>query len=424
MQNACDIVMLTMNNYQFTEACLRSLFSCDAGFPFNVHVFDNASSDGTPDNLIRDFRGKLRLWRSDSNLGFSGGNNKVLERTKSRFACLLNNDTIVTPGWLGEMVAAAECGRRVGVVGSRGNNANPEGRPEQAVDLDISPGQVGAAEELQRAATRLSRAQPRFSEAASVVGYCMLLRRSMLNRIGLLDTRFWPGNFEDDDLCHRAREAGYKIVIANRSLVYHFVSSTMKSATRWRHMFRVNRGLFRSKWVETGREADIGSRPRPRLRLAVEMPRNRAAAHRALAVCDELRLRGCLVHTFGPPTDSPPPDRMVPHVASQSPERMYASSAVVLHRQGPPELQDGRAHVRLAFDGKYNPSKPSRQLVIGRKEDWRFAPDFVSVRWSGEHHRALREGAKNRPEMFHEMVDKIEDHLLRLQEKACEETPS
>jgi len=423
MRNACDIVILSMNNYQFTEACLTSLFSCDAGFPFSVHVFDNASTDGTPDNIVRDFRGRVRVWRSDSNLGFSGGNNKVLERTRSRFACLLNNDTIVTPGWLGEMVAAAEQERRrVGVVGSRGNNANPSVRPEQVVDFDTSLDQMDQ-EGLGRAAARLSRAQPRFSDASAVVGYCMLLRRSMLDRIGLLDTRFWPGNFEDDDLCFRAAEAGYGIAVANRSLVYHFVSSTLKGATKWRHMFGVNRELFRAKWTDTGRQAALGVRARPRLRLAVEMPLTRAAAHRVRAVCNELRLRGGLVHTFGPPGSTPPPD-MVPHVASALPGRQHGDSAVVLHQSEPTAFRTGsREHVLLSLEGRYNPSRACRQLVLGQRNDRRFVPDFLSVRWSGDQRRVVHKNAKNRPETFHEMVDRIERHLLDLQEAVCEKTP-
>ena len=221
MKNICDVVILTMNHYKFTKLCLDSLHTFDAGFPTALHVFDNCSTDGTPDNITRDFFGKVRVWRSDQNLGFAAGNDMVIDRTNGRFVCLLNNDTITTPNWLGEMVEAMESDPRIGIVGCRGNNA---GGKDQTVNCaysanidDIDLGKVC------KYSKRLAKAQPRFRAAPEVIGFCMLLRRSMLNRIGLLDTRFWPGNFEDNDLCRRAVEAGYRIIVANRCFVYHFV---------------------------------------------------------------------------------------------------------------------------------------------------------------------------------------------------------
>lgn len=407
MRNSCDIIILSMNNYRFTKACLDSLFSCEAGFPHSVHLLDNASTDGTPDNVARDFSGRVRVWRSDRNLGFAGGNNIVLGRTKGRFACLLNNDTVVTPGWLGEMVAAMEHDCRVGIVGCRGNNANREERPEQAVDFDTTLDALDTAG-LHQASVRLSRAQPRFKNLEQVVGYCMLLRRTMLNKVGLLDARFWPGNFEDNDLCLRAVEAGYKAVVANRSFVYHFVSSTMRHI-RWQHMFAVNRELFDRKWTETGRTATVGARPRERLKVAVEMPRNSSTAKKLLSVCEELQSRGNLVHTFGPP-NQPPSSRAVPHIAASDPEKRYADCKVVLHCFEPPEVADGRVHVYLMLGrGRYNTSKCHR-LVFGRSDDRRFAPEFVSVRWL-DAVRPRRGELAELPPTFYDMVDRVEEHL-------------
>jgi GT2 family glycosyltransferase len=414
MKNLCDIVVLSLNNYRLTKACLESVLSCDAGFPFALHLFDNASSDGTPDSAARDFGGRVRVWRSGRNLGFAGGNNAVLSRTRGRFACLLNNDTVAAPGWLGEMVAAAEQDPRVGVVGCRGNNANLSERPEQAVDFDATPETMDVAE-LRRAAAALSLAQPRFRAMNLVVGYCMLLRRTMLDRVGLLDARFWPGGFEDEDICRRAVEAGYKVAIANRSLVYHYISCTLREE-RWRGVFEANREIFRRKWVDTGRIDAIRARPRRQLRIAAEAPQDEATAQKLLAVCEELAARGAKVHMFCLPGRPPPPDCGVPRVASAAAEKRYADSDIVIHCARPPHppAQDRRLHVQLVTgEDEYNPPDGCYRLALGRANDRRFAPKSVSVKWTDATKQG-RGSPERAPETFYDMVDGIEEHFLGL----------
>jgi GT2 family glycosyltransferase len=412
MKNLCDIAVLSFNNYGLTKACLESVLSCDAGFPFALHLFDNASSDGTPDSATRDFGDRVRVWRSDRNLGFAGGNNIVLSRTCGRFACLLNNDTVATPGWLGEMVAAAEQDPRVGVVGCRGNNVNLLERPEQAVDFSATPETMDVAE-LHKAAAVLSRAQPQFKAVDMVVGYCMLLRRTMLDRVGLLDARFWPGNFEDEDICRRAVEAGYSVALANRSLVYHYISRTMCDE-RWRGVFEVNREIFRRKWVDSGRVDVIGERPRRQLRIAAEVPQGEPMAKKLSAVCEELAARGAKVHMFCLPGHPPPPDCGVPHVASAAAEKMYADSDIVLHCTCPTApAQDRKLHVQLVTgENGYNPSGGRYRLALGRSDDRRFAPRFVSVKWTGA--TKQRRVSPEHAATFYDMVDRIEEHFRGL----------
>lgn len=420
MRDACDIIILTMNNYRFTKACLESLFSCDAGHPFSVHVFDNASADGTPDSLAKDFP-RVKVWRSDTNLGFAGGNDVVLDRTGSRFACLLNNDTIVTEGWLGEMVSAMNASPQVGIVGCRGNNANMKESPEQAVGLEDMKLEELDMSRLHHAARKMSHESKRFTRANKVVGYCMLLRRTMLREIGLLDTRFWPGNFEDNDICCRAVEAGYKIVVSNRSLVYHFVSTTFRQDEEaWHRLFAVNKRLFDSKWSDTGRIDSIGTKLRDRLRVAMEIPEDAAAATKILAICEELRTRGVLVHTFGQPVTS----GSVTHVRSQEPEKRYGDSHVVFHCPNAPSKKEkggsSRAHVHLAVgNGRYNPCKRHYRLRIGRRDDWRFSPKAVSVQWRERGDPAIRQASDDPPEEFHDTVDRIEEYIRILQGIAC-----
>ena len=417
MKNICDVVILTMNHYKFTKLCLDSLHAFDAGLPVTLHVFDNCSTDSTPDNITRDFFGKVRVWRSDQNLGFAAGNNMVIDRTNGRFVCLLNNDTIVTPGWLGEMVEAMESNPRIGIVGCRGNNVG--GNKDQTVNCDyVADIDNVDLDEVCKHAKRLAKSHPRFRTAPWVVGFCMLLRRSMLNRIGLLDTRFWPGNFEDNDLCRRAVEAGYRVVVANRSFVYHFVSTTFKdNAAQWHTTFQVNKEKFGAKWDDTGRKECIGRHPRDRLKVAVELPSEPVAAGKAMDICDELRHRGGDIHTFGSLAVAPPTDTGTTHVAAASLDRQIAGSLVVLHCEPPTATFGGVSHVRLVlWDDPNANAERYHVLLIGSADDDRFRPRMMKVRWRDRDDRQRKRGRIVQPDgSFHDMVDRIEKYLYDLQ---------
>lgn len=426
MNNSCDIVILTRNHYQYTKLCLESLFGCDSGYSVSVNVFDNASTDGTPDNLVRDFGDKVTVWRSDQNLGFAAANNMVLDRTKGRFACLLNNDTVVTPNWLGEMIEVMESDSRIGIVGCRGNNVSAGAVSDQAVDwkcdVDIDNANIAAVNSL---AAKMSRLRPRLKIVGRVVGFCMLMRRSMINTIGLLDERFWPGNFEDNDICNRAVEAGYKIAVANRSFVHHFISTTFRDDEKeWHRLFAINKARYKAKWVDNGRIEHVGEQSKERLRAAFEIPTDTADRHKVVQICEELRMRGGLVHTFSGSQGDRQIDCGIPHVTSVTPSRRYGGCPVIVHSSRLPgddnAARDFRTHVRLHADSKSNSAKrvPKKHfaIVLGDKDDGKLRPHLMLVRWRGEdkHRRKIGEEIKMN-DSFHDMVDIIESYLIGIQ---------
>ncbi len=77
----------------------------------------------------------------------------------------------------------------------------------------------------------------------------MLIKRDVLNKIGVLDERFTPGNFEDDDLCMRIIESGYKMMLCNDSFIHHFGSSSFnKDYTKFNNLLTTNAKKFEEKW--------------------------------------------------------------------------------------------------------------------------------------------------------------------------------
>jgi Flp pilus assembly protein TadD len=99
-------------------------------------------------------------------------------------------------------------------------------------------------------------------EVDKVVGVCMLMRRTMLEEIGLFDTRFGIGNFEDDDICLRARMAGYKVLWAKDAFVHHEGSRTFRSIdVDYGGLMEENRGKFAAKWAPVAAMAGLCPNP-------------------------------------------------------------------------------------------------------------------------------------------------------------------
>lgn len=98
----CSIVIVNFNGMHLLGSCLRSVLAQD--YPlFEVIVVDNCSTDGSA-MLVTEKFPSVRLVRSDRNLGFAGGNNRGVAEATGKYIVLLNNDTVVEPGWLGALV--------------------------------------------------------------------------------------------------------------------------------------------------------------------------------------------------------------------------------------------------------------------------------------------------------------------------------
>ncbi|HET6171003.1 MAG TPA: glycosyltransferase [Gaiellales bacterium] len=237
-----SIAILTLNGSEHTRACLESV---ERSTPeaHELLVVDNGSTDGTVE-LLRAYAAAsshTRLVLNGENRGFACGNNQALALARGRYVVLLNNDTIVTDGWLGRLVSALEQTPGAGLAGPVSNYvAGP-----QLIDA----GYLSAAEiepfARDWARDHAGEVQP----AARLIGFCLLLRREVVEAVGALDETFGAGNFEDDDLCLRARAAGFGCVIARDAFVHHTGSQTF-IGTRIDYGASLvrNRAVFEEKW--------------------------------------------------------------------------------------------------------------------------------------------------------------------------------
>ncbi len=240
-----SLLILCCNELDFTRQCLESVL-LHTRPPYELILVDNGSTDSTPAYLqqIQTRPGPSRVvaLRNETNQGFAAGCNQALAVARGRYLVLLNNDTIVTPGWLDGLIAwSLKDWPHIGLVGPVTSYA---AAPQQIPVAYRTPAELTAFAEHRRA-----EYSGKALQVERLIGFCLLLRREVLQRIGPLDQRFGLGFFEDDDLCVRAREAGFGLVVALDVFIHHYGSRTFQGLgiDRTRQLHE-NFELFKAKW--------------------------------------------------------------------------------------------------------------------------------------------------------------------------------
>ncbi len=212
-----------------------------------IVVIDNASTDGTVDQLAR--YPEVRLIRNAENRGFPAAVNQGLVAATGEHILLLNNDAVVTNGWLERMLEVAASDKNIGVVGPMSNSISGAQFDREARYSTIEAMHAYAGE-MSRARSGQVQVVPR------VAFFCTLITRQVIQALGGVDERFSPGNYEDDDYCLRANIAGYRSVIAKDVFIHHYGSKSFLAdgEERYKNRLEANRAIFVQKWGGTPEE--------------------------------------------------------------------------------------------------------------------------------------------------------------------------
>lgn len=246
-----DVIIVSWNTAGLLRDCLKSLFKelGSSGIDGRVLVVDNASRDGSPEMVRKEFRGAI-LIANDQNLGFAKANNQALEQSTGEMVLFLNPDTVVQSGMVQALARHLDENEKVGAVGPRVVN------PDQSMQRSASPFPT-----LGREAWRLfhldrmipfSEYPERFfrrgeaQKADVLLGACILARGSVLAEVGRFDERFFVYS-EEVDLCMRIWRAGWEIHwLPDAGLVHYGGASTQQvSDEMFLKLYRNKVQLFR-----------------------------------------------------------------------------------------------------------------------------------------------------------------------------------
>ncbi len=220
MQHSVDVIIPVYNAYDDLQLCLNSVLRTVAP-EHRVILID----DGSPDRRIADYfaelgnvaDARLLLLRNDSNLGFVGTVNRGMAQSR-KDVVLLNSDTVVTTGWLEKLCRCADSDARIGTITPFSNNAEICSFPNFCEDNPLPHGMD--AEDVNRAIE--AAAVPIYPDIPTAVGYCMFIRRELINKIGLFDAdTFRHGYGEENDFCMRAVAAGWRNVLCDDTFILH-----------------------------------------------------------------------------------------------------------------------------------------------------------------------------------------------------------
>lgn len=230
-----SIIIPNYNGLQHLKPCIKSILSHTSA-PYEIIVVDNGSNDGSLDYCIRQ---RLKLVSLPDNQGFPAACNYGLRMAAGDNLLLLNNDIQVTPRWLENMHRCLRSSDDIGIVGPLTNYASGKQQIKEPFTT------------VEDMAERYNTPDSaKWLQVERLVGMCFLFKREVMDRIGLLDERFSPGHFEDDDYCYRARVNGFRLMIAGDAFVFHHGSASFgKKDQAWvKRLIDRNYNQFVAKW--------------------------------------------------------------------------------------------------------------------------------------------------------------------------------
>ncbi|MFH1968470.1 MAG: glycosyltransferase [bacterium] len=235
-----SIVIPVCNKFHFTINCLASIF-INTDVSYEVIIVDNGSKDKT--KLLGKKLKNIKVIKNEKNMGFGKACNQGVKASKGKYVLFLNNDTIVTKGWLSSLVKSIENNSKYGAVGSK--LIKPDGRLQEAGSIIYSNGFTkgyGRGENPEKPEFCFLREVDYCSAA------CLLVRRDLFNQIGGFDDIYSPARFEDVDICMEIRKRGYKVVYQPNSIVYHYEFGSSGSQEEVGELDGKNRIKFVEKW--------------------------------------------------------------------------------------------------------------------------------------------------------------------------------
>ncbi len=251
-------IIVTWNAKDLVLDCLESLYKEVLAFDYEVIVIDNGSADGSVETLRQRF-GRARIIANEKNVGFAGANNQGLEVMNSRYAVLLNNDTIVLKGAFDRLLEFMDARPDVGVTGPL--LVSPDYSKQNCfhnfptlITEIFGVSMLRLVFPKKYPGKRRNYTEP--IETDSILGACLMTRKEVIEQVGVLDDNYFFF-LEETDWCFRMKNKGWKVFhIPDVKIIHIHGASTKKKipVETWIEYYRSNYRYFKKNKGETARD--------------------------------------------------------------------------------------------------------------------------------------------------------------------------
>jgi O-antigen biosynthesis protein len=250
-----SVIIVNYNVKHFLEQCLQSVLKASVGLNVEVFVVDNNSVDGSVE-MVRQKFPKVKLIANKGNLGFSKANNQAIKQATGKYVLLLNPDTIVQEDTFKSVIHFMEADQSIGGLGVKMVDGKGRFLPESKRGL---PTPAVAFYKIFGLATLFPNSKKygqyhltyldkdKNHEIDVLSGAFMLMRKTVLDQVGLLDETFFMYG-EDIDLSYRIQKGGFKnYYFADTSIIHYKGESTKKSSVNYVVVFYKAMAIFAEK---------------------------------------------------------------------------------------------------------------------------------------------------------------------------------
>ena len=244
MHHHIPIIIVNWNGIEDTLACMESVLEMPMNPPYHVHLVDNGSKDNQFKKLENKFQNEenVTVHSNKTNLGFTRAHINVYEEILKAqediiWVALLNNDTLIKPNWLKELVDTGEQHHADMITAKMLNYFDPESI-DNIGHLMLNTGEILPLGHGQHSNDR-NEVSENFGSSA---GSC-LYRKSMIEEIGFFDLYFSTG-YEDAEFGLRAIVAGYKSIYAPEAICYHKKGQSVKKIFDGNYTAMIQTSIF------------------------------------------------------------------------------------------------------------------------------------------------------------------------------------
>jgi GT2 family glycosyltransferase len=226
-----DIIVPVFNALEYTKRCLGSVLQNHDGLHIRLIIVNDGSDQATT-SWLRAFEENtagVEVIENQVNLGYTKAVNVGMVASQGDFLVILNSDTVVTPGWLRNLLRCMLSDASIGLVGPLSNAASWQSVPKaKNSDGSLCANQLPKTVSPDMLALLIAAESNRdYPRVRFLNGFCLMMSRSVLDEVGLLDESAFPRGYgEENDFCLRAFAQGFELAVADDSFVYHAKSKS------------------------------------------------------------------------------------------------------------------------------------------------------------------------------------------------------